>query len=175
MSNKLHTIADSHYKNSEMSVYDISHEHLPDYSNYEQFANILIILLVLSLPLFSFGSGAINEFIAYMITINITRDVINHLTILPKTTKKCTYRNTIFDSIFGGCYDKIFSGHAATIFLITLLYYKYDIVTNIPVLVLINLLSSITLVLARCHYTIDIVVSFIVVTLMYTYKIKIPL
>lgn len=147
-------------------VYDIFHKYLPDLSKYEWISNLYWVII--SVILFSYiDLDGIIEFFSYFIVLFIIRDISINLTILPKN-KKC-YEN----SIFGGCYDKIFSGHFASIYLLTLIVSKYNIVSPV-VLVIINIINAFLILLTRGHYTIDIFVSFFITSLLFTNNIKIP-
>jgi hypothetical protein len=145
-------------------VYDIGHKYLPNLSQYEFISNyymVLFIIIVACLPI-------LNEFIGYIIPIYILRLIIIHLTILPKY-KEC---NIDVKNLFGGCYDKIFSGHFATIFLISLLLWKHKYISFILVCI-INIISALLILVTRSHYTIDIVVAFFITLFVYQNKLNV--
>lgn len=103
------------------------------------------------------------NYLGFIIVILIIRIFTNILTILPKNNS-CTISNSF--SFRGGCYDKIYSGHFASVFIATLILYKNKYI-NIILLVLINLINSLFIILSRNHYTIDIVMSFFVSLVVY--------
>jgi hypothetical protein len=93
---------------------------------------------------------------------------IIHFTILPKD-KKCDIKNS---SVYnGGCYDKVYSGHFAAVFICLLTLYKNKYI-NIFTLVFLSMVMAFLLILTRAHYTIDIVVAFLVVCVVYQNNIN---
>ena len=143
-------------------VYDIMHKHLPYWKNNDWLNNLICILTLI--PLFYTNNEDMYfDFVALLLIVNINRDITINLTILPKN-KECdlSKRNYLYQGLLGACYDKIFSGHTAFVFLLTLLYYSNSVITNVPVLILWNIFNAISILLIRAHYTIDVVVSFLV-------------
>jgi len=165
-----HNFYENRIKNNKINpkVFDIGHKYLPNLTEN----NILLIILNTFVSLspfiihFIFGYPILPEFIYYSIIIYLIRMIMINITILPKE-KKC-YNHFDFFSLFNGhCYDKIFSGHFASIFLLILILYKNNIITNIPVLSLYAIFNAIFILLIRSHYTIDIIVALFVVILVY--------
>ena len=169
--------ADSYYNNRiklgkvTPKLYDLSHKYLPDYSDYkiykiigDSYVSLFIFILFLS----DYKAGI--DYITYYIPIILLRCIMINSTILPKN-KKCNENY----SLIHGCYDKIFSGHFATLFLATFIFYKYNIIKNIYLLFIINLINAFIILSTRSHYTIDLLVSIIVVLLFYTNNIKLDL
>lgn len=139
-------------------VYDIAHKHLPEMTKYSMVSDITTILLV-SVPfLFAKSSKPIIEYLIYAIVIFAIRGIIINLTILPKD-KTCVDDN---ETILGGCYDKIFSGHSASVVLASLVFYKYKIITSVPLLVMMNVVNNLFLLLSRYHYSVDVIIAIII-------------
>jgi hypothetical protein len=159
--------SENYYKdriNKYPKVYDVGHKYLPDFSHYEYVSNyymVFFIVTVICLPIYK-------EFIGFMITILSLRLIIIHLTILPKNK----YCDIDTQKIFGGCYDKIFSGHFSTIFLISLLLWKHKYISFL-LLFVINIISVVLILITRSHYTIDIVVAFFITLFVYQNKLNI--
>jgi hypothetical protein len=107
--------------------------------------------------------------IAFIIPIYFIRSILTLINILPKSSE-CNY-NPALAFINGGCYDKIFSGHTAFVYVLTLLLNKYKII-NFATLIILNILNVSIILLTRTHYTIDIIVSFLVSYTMYTNNIR---
>jgi hypothetical protein len=147
-------------------IYDISHKLLPNLYNYEMISNLVTTLFILPL---GFNIPLLYEFLGFIIPLLIIRSITTHLTILPKT-KHCDVNNS--SPFFGGCYDKIFSGHFSVVFLATLLYKKYNLIDDFSLLS-INLINSFFILFTRAHYTIDIVVAFFVTLFVYQNNISI--
>ncbi len=174
MSNNLENIASKYYDTREKKnkttpkVYDITHKFLPNLYKYEIFGNILTTIFMLPL-LFNFNM--LKELLGYWIIILAIRTITTMVTILPKY-KECKYNNQDIMGVFGGCHDKIFSGHFASVFLSTLLYLKYGWI-KMPMLILINLINSISILLVRGHYTIDLIVAFFVTLFVYQNDLRV--
>jgi len=165
----LHNIGKDHY-NDEARVYDICHIHLPNYEKYEFIGNIyiaIVFLFILYKP--SKTVSIIFDLLAFIIPIYFIRSILTLITVLPKSSE-CKY-NPSFAFINGGCYDKIFSGHTAIIFVLTLLLNKYKII-NFASLIILNIINVSIILLTRTHYTIDVIVSFLVSYIMYTNNIR---
>lgn len=156
-------------KKTTPKIYDISYL-LPDYSKYYYVSDIYTSLCIL-LMVFS-HTQILKEFIEFGIILFIIRDITISVTILPKV-KECDTNNS--NLIFGGCYDKIFSGHLATVLLLSLLMYKYKIITNVYVLSIINIVNALLILTVRAHYTIDIIVAIFVTLFLFTNNIKLSL
>lgn len=170
MSNNLENIGGQYYdtrqKNNKTTpkVYDITHKFLPNLYKYYNLSHIVTIIFMIPL-LFNFNM--LEEFLGYWIVIFIIRTITTLVTILPKY-KECKTD----DQIFGGCYDKIFSGHFASVFLATLLYVKYGWI-KMPTLILINFINSIGILLTRSHYTIDLIVALFITLFVYQNDLRI--
>jgi len=150
-------------------VFDLGHKYLPDLSDNQ----ILPILLniVPFIPLIV-GVTFTQEYVSFFIVILLIRVVFNIVTILPKH-KTCDDSYNWSNVIFGHCYDKIFSGHMASSTLLSLLLYKNNIFTNIPVHITLNILNGLLLLILRWHYTIDLFVAIVVTLLVYQNNIQI--
>ena len=169
---------DSFYGNKDnQEVYDILHKLLPDLSHNEWIVNYLAVSAFIPL-IINYSENLIIDLIGFMIVIYILRDITINLTILPKQSNcKMKKENefTYYDHIIGVCYDKIFSGHFSLTLMLTLLYYSYGIITNIPLLVVWNIINGLAIISTRSHYTIDVVMAFFVCAFIYTNNIKISL
>lgn len=161
-------IGESFYTEREIAgkshkVYDVSSKYLPDYSNMGILSDIFTIACLL--PVFS-SRKLLVEFVSYSVIIFSLRSLFTNSTILPRH-KSCKY-NTIS---LGGCHDHIFSGHTASVFLATLMYYKYNMF-GINQLVVANIVNMITILLVRYHYTVDVLLApFIVLSVTNTIAI----
>lgn len=147
-------------------IYDISHYYFRDLQNYDYLADIIAFTCLVPMI---FYYKIIPEYISFFLPIFITRSIVNRMTVLPKQ-KNCRISDTSITS--GGCYDKIYSGHFASVLLATLLYYKYNII-NLNILVLMNIINGTTILLTRGHYTVDIYVALVTTLLFYQNNIKI--
>jgi len=160
-------------KNNIDTVHDFFHELLPDWSHKEYMVNI--IGFVSLMPFIMTDMDIKTRFIGMIVVVYLIRDITINLTILPKHEKCKKSISKIYENIVGGCYDKIFSGHFSIVYLLSLFYYSYGIITNIPVLVGWNILNAFLILITRSHYSIDIVMAFFVCSFVFTNDIRIPI
>jgi len=148
-------------------VYDLAHKYLPNYANtnLDFYVKDLYVLLGTLLPfIFAGNSTAFKAYLGMYIVVILLRCITINATILPKTKT-----DTLIDK---GSYDKIFSGHFATLFLATLVFYQFKIITNVPLLVLANFINAYIILSTRSHYTVDIIVSIMATLLVFTNKLS---
>lgn len=151
-------------------VYDIGVRYLPDLSHLS-WLHVLSHIVLLVLPLM-FGKTIFVEFVQYYTTVFLLRYLFNSITILPKDPKCDSTSLNPINFIIGHCYDKIFSGHFSVTVLLGYILYSHRIF-NLTTIVLFNLINAILILVLRSHYTIDLVVAFLVVTIVYQNKLKI--
>jgi hypothetical protein len=148
-------------------VYDIAHRFLPKiHPDYEVISHIFTFACLTPF-LFYFNLDVIKVFIGYALIIFLIRDLTTYVTILPRTKTCDTTQNSL---IVGGCFDKIVSGHTSAVFLATLIFYKYRIIRNIPILISMNAINAFLILLTRHHYTIDVIMAFVVTLFVFTNK-----
>jgi len=169
INNYLQNVGIQHY-HDDARVYDICHKILPNYEKYEFIGNIFIPIVFLLMFLKPKQTITIFfELFAFMIPIYFIRSIFVLITVLPNS-HKCNYTEN-FAFLNGGCYDKIFSGHTALVFILTLLLNKYNII-NFATLILLNSINVSIILLTRTHYTIDVIVSFLVCYIVYKNNIR---
>jgi hypothetical protein len=166
-------------------VFDIGHKFLPNFHGNLYLETLLNGMVVLGpfITEFILGYKILDDYIYYLAIILIIRMVMINITILPPI-KECLKKDENGEDIHkfgikelfnGHCYDKIFSGHFASVFLFILILYSKNIFTNIPVLTLYAVFNAILILITRYHYTIDIVVAMLVTLLVYLHVPKIDL
>lgn len=153
-------------------VYDIGIKYTPNLSSYKSL-EYLSHFFAFVLP-FLFGVDVLKTYLQYYIVITLLRYIFNILTILPKE-KQCDDKFSLSNYIFGHCYDKIFSGHFASSFLLSLILFDKKIITSIPLLSAFNIFNALLILSLRFHYTIDIIVAILVTIIVYQNKIKISI
>ena len=94
-------------------------------------------------------------------------------TVLPKD-KSCQLHNQKLKYFYhGSCYDKVVSGHFSVVMLLSFLYYKYNIVSNVQLLVILNIINAFLIVSVRNHYTVDIILAvFVSAVVIYKFNEK---
>lgn len=150
-------------------LYDIIISNTPDLSKYHYIPNILMffISVFLLIPLFFKNYKLFISFFKYFSIIVLLRTITTQVTVLPPQTE-CKYEKNFFNIFYmclnGHYIDKIFSGHTSASLLIVLLYFRYNILDkNLLYLLLgLQILLAFSLILTRSHYTIDILIAYII-------------
>ena len=145
-------IGKMHYEQyNHQMIYDLGHEIFPDLSMY---ANVDDLILVVS---FLFVCRNRLFWIRFL-TVYCLRAICIIMTILPKTSHQ-GYQ------IFGGNYDKIFSGHVSFTYIATKTY-------QLPFIfhLLFNGINCCLIISTRAHYTIDVLMAIIICELICTSK-----
>lgn len=114
----------------------------------------------------------------FMLLLSITlvaRCIFISLTYLPKLNMKSCVKKPYEKYIGGGCHDKIFSGHVALLLLLLWTIYMGNqkpkwARTSFPIVAII---FSFIPIVTRNHYTIDVAVSWLWVTLLLTQQKRI--
>jgi hypothetical protein len=80
---------------------------------------------------------------------------------------RCKIKMDLITFLNGHCIDKIFSGHTSASLLLVFLYNKYNIITSnlIYVLLFIQILLALSLILTKEHYTIDVILGYLITTM----------
>ena len=154
-------------------IYDIIHENLPDLSKYAIIPNKIFIGILLGIMVYAWNKSLGKEFLGFMLVVMFLRDITMNLTIFPKDCKSNKHKKE--NPMMGGSYDKLFSGHFAFCLLASLLFFKYGVITNIPLLVAFNVINAFLIVATHSHYTVDVAFSLFVTLFLFQNDIKVPL
>jgi hypothetical protein len=160
-----------HYEiQQKTELYDVLHKLLPDLVVNEW----LIQIIPLGLLTFAFfqsnGFTILREFFFKLLIVLAIRLLTTFGTILPKQ-ETCRSDFSLISLINGGCYDKIFSGHQAITTLLSLELLKYKDI-DLSVFTGLNLTEAFLLVSTRAHYTVDVLLGFIISYLVYDGEYK---
>lgn len=172
--------------NNHLDVWDIIHNNFKDYSKLSYAKNwyTILFLVPIIMNMNYVSIQFIKEFVLKFCIIVFLRSLTIIVTILPKNTSNVNTSKpkkygklTLFDKmVSGGCYDKMFSGHFAFGLLLSLLIFKYNIVSvnilNVISFVLINIFHLMILSVTRSHYTMDMIVSLYVTLFVYNLNVK---
>jgi hypothetical protein len=153
-------------------VFDIGEKYLLDLHNIKWVRYLVDFIAALS-PLI-FGITVALEHARFMIIILAIRHIFTLVTILPKHKKCDDSRFGIREVFVGHCYDKIFSGHFSSLFLLCLILLKQGIV-SIPLVTVVLFIYGSLLICIRYHYTVDILVAFVVTLLVFQNNWKLRL
>ena len=155
-------IIDSYYNNKQLKIYDIGHKYLPRLNNkYTEWYNLVLYVVIIT-TLLVYNHLA-TTFFMLLVIVYLFRLITINLTVVPK---RDMCKVTTNFQLNGYCYDNIYSGHAAVLCIGTLLLYDQQIISLVP-LILNNMINAFFIITTRSHYTIDVVIAFIVSILIY--------
>lgn len=152
-----------------LKVFDIGARYLPNYSQ-DKFMNFYNDGLVMVFP-FLFGGEVVYETFMILPMILLLRAVFNLLTILPKNKDCDDTKYTLKKYMLGQCYDKIFSGHFSTTFLVLLILLKFKRI-GISHLLAFSSMHAFLILSLRRHYTVDIAVAVLATLVVFQNKIR---
>ena len=147
-------------------IYDIIHNNLP--STRKLMTIVDATPFILLVVIFFIDVNLFYNIMGFLLPIFIFRLLVINITILPKD-KKCDIKKSRVYT--GGCYDKVYSGHFAVIFISLLVLYTNKYI-DIFTLTALSTISGLLIITSRSHYTIDIFVSFLVVIIAYQNNIN---
>lgn len=153
--------------NRTKAVHDIVHEYLPDMTQYYQLYDYLILLFIAPL-IVQYGNYHLGPFLYSFLWLIVPIFMFRCITIIASVPTQTTYAierdfgNSFKQHITGSCYDLTFSGHVALATVLVLLMLRFRVISNRPLwlgaLLGYGLFSS----MSRSHYTIDVIVAYIV-------------
>ena len=151
--------------NPGVSLPDVGHELLYNLSEHVAIRDILLLLFFIPL----FWVGPKKEFIKhgvegfmYIITL---KAITIFFTLLPPSNQECAKMRK-----YNHCFHQVFSGHNSLALLLCILYLKY-LPDNGVIrcgLVCSTVFYSLFIIMTRAHYTVDVIVSYIIVLLLCT-------
>lgn len=148
-------------KTCQKPLFDVLHESLPNLSEYEKmidlfpaFLGFIVLCIVLTQnPLLN-----ITVLLRQLWIVILLRIIMCRMTIFPSPI--CN--NSRKSQAIGGCHDCMFSGHTSLTLLIAYHIYKCFPSTKY-VLLSYCIICSLFIIVSRSHYTIDVVVAWLVV------------
>jgi len=155
---------------SRAKIYDIGIENTPNLSQYTTFDKIISIITMI-LP-FLFGINVFFEYLGMFVVVILLRCIFIPLTILPKEKHCDDTELKMHNYVNGHCYDKIFSGHFASIVLLALIVGGKGLVDK-SVLVIGCLLYAFIIISLRYHYTADLAVGALIALVVYQNKMSV--
>ena len=158
-------IGEYQHQKSPDKIWDIVWEHTPNLHKYEYLTNVIPVVLLLSLFIIKRGDSILVEFFVKYIIILLVRALTTVSTIFPKH-EHCDSSSLTWWNVLGGCYDKVFSGHTAFVTLFTLIFLREGILNGWQFW-LVNLAQMATIVLTRAHFTVDVILGFVITYLVY--------
>lgn len=176
-------IVSDNYINSEHvpkdSVHDVCHHYFPKIENSQtknyiyDFYTIIPIIALYGLIIYNRDAKLFTQATILFIILNLIRPLFYALTVLPDPTERCktglTCHSKVYELFTGTCKDLIYSGHVSNSLLALLFLYQYF---GLPIIfVFLQQLILVFFMLSqRKHYTIDIIVAYLVTFLLYDKK-----
>ena len=157
------TLGQLHYEiEGNTKVFDLAHRYLPDLHDRQWIINIIPVALFAFAYFQPKGLSVLQATFFMLLVVLAIRGLTIVSTVLPKH-EECTVTGNSFWNIFkgGGCYDKIFSGHTAFVALISLNLMKFGYMSG-PLFWIVNLLNAALILLTRGHYTVDVILGFVI-------------
>lgn len=157
------TCGQMHYEiNGIEQIYDVAHKYLPDLHEHEYIMNLIPLALIIYTLTLSAGWSVLKTTFIMLLGVLAIRALTIVATILPKHEKCEVKGNSFFNFVSGGgCYDKIFSGHTAFVTLLGLNLLSAGAI-NTPLFWGISAVNAIVILLTRAHYTVDVILGFII-------------
>lgn len=154
-------ISAKYIRNDSIRVIDIVHENIP-YLKMPYLSDILIFSQLLY-TIFMISLKELNKIFITMTIVQFCRIICGMVTVLPPLQK---YENKYrFGGLNGSGTDYIFSGHASYSALSSILLYNYGI--SIWLLIPYNLVSQLSIIITRNHYTVDVILAWIITVSVY--------
>lgn len=147
------------YEKKNYGIYDFLQINLYDIHKHKWIVDVFG-LLVMTFSLFNTDYTQKLLFIKLFSILIIIRSITIQLNIFPRYIN-CK-RQALSEIIIKGQYDKLYSGHFAFSYLWTLIL-GLSPYTSIP----LNLLNGLLIIASRRHYTVDILTSFLMTTLIF--------
>lgn len=152
--------------NSPLRIVDFVHDTFPSLpmANWSYFSDILVLLQT-SLTITILNSKELSEFFTVMAAVQICRSICSFSTVLPPL--KSYYDKYRLGGINGSGTEYIFSGHAAYSSLGAIYLWKNGILP-LWFIAVYNFISQLYIVASRNHYSVDVVLAWIITPLFYT-------
>lgn len=167
MKNKLFL---KYYENNPIKIYDIGFEYIP-IINCHFLDDVMVLLPIILCFYYKIN---FSNFLFLLTCIYLLRELTTTVTLLPPTPF-CFKRNNdkmnmskILTKLAGTCNETIFSGH--TTFMLLCLLFVLPKINNNYIKIAIYayaLLTSFIIVAMRSHYTIDVVLAWVICVLVY--------
>lgn len=162
-------------------IHDVCHSILPTMKItklkriFYDLYTLMPILLVFAMAIYYGKYRLATEFTAMLLILNLLRPLFYVITVIPDPQEKHEenkINSNLYDILVGSCKDMIFSGHVSNSFLGLLYLMKYFNLSFIFV-ILHQAILILWMLCQRRHYTIDIVIAYLVTILVFDYRTEI--
>lgn len=153
------------YKRRPLS--DIIIDNFIDLSDYSSLTEFFLLPFLIPLLMSKEGRSKTSYFLKIGIVFLAIRMITTVVTDIPSSKIGCdlTKIPTWKTMVKGHCNDKIFSGHVGLSILLLLISYKFNLISNkslyfyIPYLILYSFYT----IASKNHYTVDVILSYLIV------------
>lgn len=149
-------------RNNGEKVVDIIHENFP-ILRAPYLSDVLVLIQTISATTLM-STQNLSEIFLIMSIVQLARAICSITTVLPPL--KNYHDKYRLGGINGTGTEYIFSGHASYSALSAIYLYKHNIVGLFP-LIIYNLITQFLIIITRNHYTVDIILAWIIVPLVY--------
>jgi hypothetical protein len=157
----------------EKPLYDVIQENFPNLQAYRSIPELLHVIPIIGLVSFiahyrnEYSVMALNDFFRKHGILLLFRGLFFSVTLLPDSSQMCAVSTHI-----GSCFDLIFSGHSAIMYLCVHIINSYFYISRTVYFLFhfLNLFTCLFIILCRNHYTIDVVISIIMTHFICNYK-----
>lgn len=154
-------------------LHDVFHDMLPNLSEWVTLRDYILPIFFIPLLLLSYGDVCellllFCEGFMYIVTL---KAITIFFTFLPPSNTKCAEKKQI-----NHCFHQIFSGHNSFVLLLCILYLqflpwnKYKL--HVILICISTFLYSMFILMTRAHYSVDVILSYIIVILLCTDNIR---
>jgi len=164
---------------SKTEIYDMCHKLFPQMEiskirNYlYDLHTVLPIIAVFCLTYFKNNGQLFYQFSIMLIILNLIRPIFYSITVLPDPTDRCKNNNPIHSEVYeflvGSCKDMIFSGHISNSFMALLFLIVY-FGLPIPYAFLHQVILVIMMLCQRKHYTVDIIIAYLMTLTLFDHR-----
>jgi len=153
-------------------VYDMIHKYAPSINTHVPDYLIITTCFCTYIKYLYFSSSHFDANVACVFYSLLLRFITTQVTIIPTCMPRPQLTYNLYSKLFASTHDLIYSGHTIVfIFLGKMIDDNYNIYLKISSNI-VQFIFPITLILARQHYTIDVIISIIVYDYFYQYNLS---
>ena len=165
-------IAERYLEHPYIPVYDIIHKYAPHINIHIPDKLIITTGIFTSIKYLYFSGSNLGANITCVFYSFLLRFITTQVTIMPTCMPRPLHTGNLYSKLFSSTHDLLYSGHTIVfIFLGKILYDDNNIYLKI-ISYIVQIAFPISLVFARQHYTIDVIISMIVYNYFYLYNLS---
>lgn len=144
---------------------DFFHDVLPNMSNYIKWRDYILVVCVIPLFFMPFKTACevLYYFVEGFIYVVTLKAITIFFTQLPSSNQRCAKEKQM-----NHCFHQMFSGHNSFVTMLCILYCKNIKQANARIaMISFMVMYSFFILMTRAHYTVDVLVSYIIVWLLF--------